>query len=535
MKRTLVVVCLLFASAIAIAYLYFSSIGKDGGSNSRVLSYIPASSSIIAQFRYDKSFRELFAGYAPFSHLNGEEKNRQVHLLDSLFGSSAELKDLLASNNIFVSLHPVKDAAYQWLFLTGIKQQPTVQEINAFFGRKLHTEQISDQTVYRFGQEEDAFYFTFVRSSLLLSFDKNLISQALDERVSKISNRFIEAANTASASNDNSPVNLFVEYHSMHSFISAMFKGKAGAWYSLFDQTNGYGRLNMNYRSDGLQFNGTSTIDSAAVSYTGLFLGQKPGSTDLVKIVPAAVSNYTVFSMSDYPRFFQSLEQLFSRRKEAQSREQLIKKITATDGINPDRDIKKFLGKEFAVFQLSSHEKVAAINLTDGSQVKFFLDIISAPYSEEIHKLNYADLFYYYYGDPLKIFAKPFYTIIDNHLFLSNSVSALSKTAQSISSGDLLYSTSSYISHNQFIANQSNISSFIHLYNSNGLIRTYLKNNLHRNFITDTSSVKKFYGISAQWSSNGTGFLTNLYAGFKTKNNTTIADTAIVNNADTIR
>lgn len=235
-----------------------------------------------------------------------------------------------------------------------------------------------------------------------------------------------------------------------------------------------------------------------------------------MRIVPENTSDYLLFGLSDYQRFNTDLKKLLKKRKQLDKLTQQIQTIADENGINPERDIKGLWGDEFIIFQLADNrEKFAAIKIRNGSQLDFLLEPLSSPSVEGIRQVNYSDLFYFYFGDALHAFRRPYYFIADNMIFLANSSGALQQFNSRYTSEHFLYKTEQFMNFEQLMANQSNITLFIHNNNSKSAIRTLLKPGFAKAFTSLNYGFKYFYGLSYQWSGDDRHFFTNLYIGSK--------------------
>jgi hypothetical protein len=209
------------------------------------------------------------------------------------------------------------------------------------------------------------------------------------------------------------------------------------------------------------------------------------------------------------------LTSLFKERKELDTLINQMGRITSETGVNPDRDIKKLWGNELSTIQLSTYENLAIIKVTNGTQMQFFLDPLSSTYSETIRKINFESLFYNYWGDPLKKYAKPFYVITDNLLILSNSPGTLQRYLNDYNSERFLLKTEAFTQFDQFIGDQSNISFILHFNNSASILKNLLKRNYADNFGNNKHGINDLYAFSYQLASNKDHFFTNFYTGYK--------------------
>ena len=130
--------------------------------------------------------------------------------------------------------------------------------------------------------------------------------------------------------------------------------------------------------------------------------------------------------------------------------------------------------------------------------MQFFLEPLSSSYSETIRKINFENLFYNYWGDPLKKYAKPFYIITDNLLILSNSPGTLQRYLKDYNSERFLLKTEAFTQFDQLVGDQSNISFILHFNNSTSILKNLLKRNYADNFGNNKHGINDLYAFSYQ-------------------------------------
>src|SRR5690606_5758353 len=129
-------------------------------------------------------------------------------------------------------------------------------------------------------------------------------------------------------------------------------------------------------------------------------------------------------------------------------------------------------------------------------QLSFLLSTISTEISEGIGRFNNSNVLYYYLGDPFKVFTRPFYAVIENHLVVSNNQSALKRILKDYETQHFLSRTDRNVEFQQYLSNQRNIFYFIHNGNSKGIIRSYLSKEAYSNANSDQFDWKNIYGFS---------------------------------------
>lgn len=520
MNKLILTTSILIVAVFTVAYLYFSSLSSGSRNNDKALSLITNDAALIFQFKNDKSIYDIFSDYTVFDAIVGKNKQQEITALKSvLLGSKPVFRNTLGQD-IYLSFHPLKGDSVAFLWIMPLPENIGDSDV-------IEALMQNQDIQYKKSERGDfviaEVYIKSLKRTFYLHAEKNIVSgsfsltameNSLNEKTEKISKSVIEEINRASQQNQNSPASVFVNFGNSIPFLSGFYKNKLNGNFSLLNNFNGIAALNMNFKSDALMFNGITETDTSQLNYINLFLNQKAIKNPIKRIVPDNTANFISYGVSDYPLFHQDLKRLFSLRKELDKLNTTLSLVRNESGIDPDRDIKKYWDDEFITFQLSTQERFAAIKLTNGRQMQFFMEPISSKYSENIRRLNYPGILYYYFGDAFKQFNKPFFSIVDNQMIISNSPTSIQRYLTRYSR-NLLFTDEKFISFDQLVADRSNISMFIHIKNSGSNISSQLKPAYASIFRSDEYQLKKFYGISYQWTSESDHFFTNFYAGYK--------------------
>ncbi len=520
MKTIIGITSALFIAVLSVAYLYFSNLNVKNRSNNQILSEIPSDASVIFQHQNDQSLYDIFKDYTIFDTIVGPQKKEDIHWITNYLMSTVTLKTVMSGQKVFLSFHPSKTDSVDFLWSMQLKDKLNEEDI-----RKISVSDPSNQILTFQETEQDIFliknktrnrpfYFAIVKGIVRGSFNKDLLFRSLDKNSEKIDPEFIKTINEGVRKDENALVNLFINYN-RQGFLQPFFRNNLSGNFEILQSFSGFSSLSLNYKNDDLIYNGLTNILNKKNNYTRLFLNQTPVKNTIKTILPYNTSNALVYGLSSYTLFHDELSGLFKDRKELDTLNKQMGKITSETGVNPDRDLQKLWGNELSTIQLSTYENLAIIKVTNGTQMQFFLEPLSSTYSETIRKINFESLFYNYWGDPLKKYAKPFYMISDNLLILSNSPGTLQRYLKDYNSEKFLLKTESFRQFDQLVGDQSNISFILHFSNSASILKNLLKRNYAENFGNDKHGIKDLYALSYQLASNKDHFFTNFYTGYK--------------------
>lgn len=265
-------------------------------------------------------------------------------------------------------------------------------------------------------------------------------------------------------------------------------------------------------------FNGFSNLDSAFnKQYFKLFLNQKPFKNTLKSIFPYTTAYSMSFAMGDPGRFIKELRKLQDKSGEQKERNVLFNQIKTNTGVDIEHSFAPLLDHEFCVLTTDRLEKIAIVKLTDGSVLKPYFTNMSTEVSDHIAQLNYESIPYFLLGDPLKIFKKPYFSIIDNYLILANSSAAVSKYLRYYQNREFLSTSPDFLNFDALQAEQSNIAFFIQFNNAKPILKTTLKAEFASVFDSKSFGWADYYGASYQFTSSDQTFYTNLYLKLKEK------------------
>ncbi|WP_207427369.1 hypothetical protein [Pedobacter sp. SYSU D00535] len=518
MRKAIILTLVLFGVVVAMAVMYFSEISAKANNLEKVLKQVPADAALVLNFSNDESFYDIFKDYELFDAIIGESRAGEIQQLQELILRQPDLRELSGDNQIFVSFHPNEADSVDLLFSMNLKGEQSPAEIQELLkelkGVRLAKEDAGFFSL-QLGTVDKKFYFFVNKGVALGSYSKELLQESLNQEGKKLEADFIGEINKTVSRNQNSPVNLFVNHATLSDFASSFTRGKPVGNSSLLLKLKGISSLNMNFKSDALMFSGISTVDTSSLNYMNLYLNQQPVKNDIKNLVPDDASNFIAFGFSDQNRFQNSLRSYLNKKKDLSKLQSQLTSIKSKDGVDLEKDLKPLLGNEFIVVERADREKFAIIKLKNGRSVNFTLQLISTSLGSSMSQLNHSNIFYYYFGDPLKAFSRPFFAVRDNYLILSASPGVVQSYLSDYEKQRFLIKTPEFAQYNQLVANKSNILYFINTKNSKKAFAANLKPAYSKLFSDKNYKLQNFYGLSYQWSADGDHFFSNLYLNYK--------------------
>lgn len=506
MKKIAIIIGLLLIAIVAMAYLYFSRLNADRNTSDISLHAATSSSGLIFSFENEKGITDILKEQPLFSEILGEEKYKQLSSIKKHLLTLPMVNQEIANQYIYIGFVPdnkqnidficftqIHNPAYSHQIIDAIKAEGTTLEPL----EGLNKLTLADSTVC---------YLTIKENLVMLSNSLEQVSAYLAESKDK-TNEFSDFINTNNKINKNSLAQLYINFNKLPGILKNIVAGKLNGELSVFDKQNAFAALTYNYSKDKLLLTGT-TIANDQNNYYNLFSDQEAQKTSIQNMLPANTSSYTIFAIDNYPEWQKKFKNWMNNKHDKSSSE-LIQNINTKYHLNLDEIIPKYFKNQLITFQLSTSEKIGAINLSNGDKLsQLFIDL-SNNYSNDIKSLKEEGILYAYFGLPFESFKKPYYIIFDNYMVFANHASTLQAFLNNYDNNQLLINTPNYISAANQLPGNSSINFYIDHNNSNEIIRknVYLPYYKH---IQSEEGLKKYDSFTYQLSGDKGKFQTNI-------------------------
>lgn len=515
MRNIILFTVLLFITAITVTGFYFSKLTFPGQTTADVLSQIPADAALVFEFKNDPEFYKLFHENKLLTSFIGQKKTNELHYLYNQFLEQAIIKSTFNNRSIYISLHPeLKSNEIDMLLSVnadGITDlQKLLEQIIIKTGAALEAEKIGTKTIQiiTFPAIKEVFYLTENAGVLAGSFNKDLLFEFLDGRKENKVNNLAQLSNQQ---NKNSIADLYVNYQQFPVLFKQLFRNQNDDFFRFLNGFPATATLSLNYKKDALLFNGYTKADTSAAAYLNLFLNQQPEKNSIKTVFPNNTAFAISFACSLPAEFLKALGQWQVQKKLLSKAKALFAQIKSETGIMILPSFRGQLDKEFAIITTDRNEKLAIIKLKNGSELEPFLRNISINPDSNQNQFKYQNLPYYLLGEPLLHFKQPYFKVIDNYLFLANSQASLNQYLDNYHQQNFLSNNQQYYHFDALLAEQSNVTFFVHLPNADPILNNFLQSKFAKLFDEKTSGWKNFYAAALQYTASDHQFYTNFY------------------------
>ena len=515
MKRLVVATIILLIATVLVTVVYFKNLGGVSQQTTQALRTIPNDASLILEFNNEKSLYDIFTDNKLFMSLIGEDKMTELIALRKRILQNPVIEPHLSGQNLYISMHPQKGDDIDFLITISIPKgfEPALfdelskQKKN---GLVLNTFNIGEKQGYVIYLSDIKRRFYLINKddqTLSGSFSRALIEECARYDYKKEKQAFVLLSDRQSS---NSLANLYINYNELSPLFSQVFIVKNPDLFRSFRQLPAFAALSLNYKTDALMFNGLTKIqDSPGDSYLGIFSYQQPIETHLKEIFPSTTAYSTSFAVSDPERFESDLNDWQSKSNFKDERSALVKKVKSETGIALKKEFTKLLSSEFAEVTTRFHERIAIIQVKDGSRVRTLLENISRMGDNDTGLFNYEKIPQLLLGEAFAVFKKPYFKVFDNYLVLTNSILEMKSYDDSYYNRKFLSKTDGYSQFDKLLSERSNLSFFIQFQNAQQLFKEDMKPSFYEAFRNATPGWKNYYAATWQLTSTDKNYYTN--------------------------
>jgi hypothetical protein len=464
--------------------------------------------AMIFSIQNNKSVIDLLKGQDLFNNLIGQDKVALLDALKSKILSKNVLNDLIDDQNIYISVFPGSSKNLELLLTVQLNSQANKDILlQAFQSGNINMKPLN--SIYQIAlSDSTSVYLGMDKKVIVLATSPLLLIETLNTRSDKAENEFIDFIGKNDRLARNSLASLYINYNKISGLLKAITPRAASSTFNVLNKQDSFAHLSYNFSKERIFFNGETTVNNPD-SYYALFTDLKPERIMLDKVLPSNTASYALYSLGDYGRWHKKLLTWFSKRKQDNEIHTKIKDINAKYHLSLDDTFLRYTGSQFITFQLKNKEKLAAISLSNGDKLSQLLLDLSDTYAGEIKLLKEPDIFYYYFGEPLTNFKRPYYVIVNNIMFLSNTPSSLAGLLSKYDQNDLLIRDESYTRIFEQLPNTANILYYVNNVQAQGIAINTLYPNFYPH-LRDPKGLKNFDSFIYQLSGDENSFQTNM-------------------------
>jgi hypothetical protein len=506
-KKIIVSIVLLLVAIIAMTYLYFSNLNADRNTSDISLRAASSNAAFVFSFQNDQTVLDLLKSQELFKDILGQDKYKQFSSMKSALMSIPVINQAANQEHVYISFIADQKNAINFLISTQINNQLSGSQILQAIRKKgIQTESL--QGLFKLNLPDSTICYLAIRENLvLLSNATAPIADVLAKPLDKKNDDFATYIQANSRFAKNSLAQLYINFNKIPSLLQAIINQKLTGELQVFRQQNAFAALNYSYSNKNILLTGSTDFNTK--NYYQLFANTTPQKVTITNILPDNTANYTVYSIDHYQVWKKELQSWFTSNKEAQFLIKSIQNINNKYHLNPDDIFPKYFDNQLICFQLSTAEKLGAINLKNGDKTAQLLIDLSEDYIENIKRFKEPDLLYTYFGQPFRGFKQPYYVILDNYMVFANQPATLQNFLNAYENNKLLIGNEAYIGASNQLPDNSSICFYLDNKNALNLFKNNMRSNYYQ-YTTDEKGLKNYNSLTYQLSGDHGKFQTNI-------------------------
>jgi hypothetical protein len=505
MRKIIILISVLLLGVAFMSYLYFSKLGIENDTKDLALQSATNNAALLFSFRNDKGFYEIIEGQDLLQQAIGKEKTDLLKQLKESFINHKIINNLIQDQEIYLSLLPDSNQTLNFLITVQVKPDQTALNFQNKL-KPLLAQVPQENNIYSAKVNDSLNIFVGIQHQVLtLSTSLKLVK---DAGIRLKENPFTAYIKEARIQNKNILAQLYINFNQAPLLLKNIISGSLNGELAVFKAQNSFATLNYNFSKERILFNGNTEI-KAEDNYLKLFENIPVQKTEIQNILPDQTASYTLYAFDNYQSWQKKLMSWQAQKKLTDQTNLVIKQVKSDYRTDLNAIFPVYLKNQFVTFQLNTGEKLVAISLSNGEKVKQLLFDVSEDYSDEIKHFKSANILFSYLGEPLKNFAKPYYTIIDNYLIAANHASTIQSFLSRYRNNELLIQEPEYIDALNQLSSTSNIGYYINLKRSNNIFRSQMLSRYYRH-LQEGNGLKSFDTFYYQMSADRNKFITNL-------------------------
>ncbi|MBC6112027.1 hypothetical protein ACFOG5_00500 [Pedobacter fastidiosus] len=505
MKRIIILLTGLVIGVAAMAYVYFSKLNNENNAKDLALQSATNNAALLFSFQNDKSFYQIIEGQSLIQQVLGAEKTNLLKQLKEFIINDNTLNSFIKDQEVYISVLPDSNKNLNFLLTLQIQQDKSVED---FYGhiksKSIAVKNMED--VYSVKLSDSLSVFVGIKGQVVTA--STSLKLVKDASIRLEENPFTEYIKENNVLAKNVLAHIYINFNQAPLLLKNIIAGNINGEISLFNKQNSFAALNYNFSKEKILFNGYTEL-KAEDNYLKIFENTPAQSIAINNILPDNTANYVLYAFDDYKNWLKKLNVWQEKRKEDQNVKKTIDNVKSNYRVDLNNIFPVYSKNQFIVFQLSTTEKLAGIALSNGEKVKQLLLDVSADYSEDIRLFKSSNILYSYYGEPLKKFERPYYTIVDNNLIVANNASTIQSFLNDYKNNRLLIQSPAYQDALNQISSTSNVSYYIGTKNSTDIFRNNILSTYYKHLRAD-SGLKSFDTFYYQMSADKGKFITNL-------------------------
>lgn len=532
MRKAIWLASLLITLIFISIYFYFGK-GLTVKSSTEAFKYIDQNNALIFEFQYDENLSELITEAEAYSYVFPDELKAEIFALDSIIKSNERLIDMLSSKDIFAGIQKVNSSNISGIYVVNLSD--TKPDLESIFSNQNKSIERAESRMFEAIEiytaninEDKAIYYTYDAPFLILSFQSNIIENAIRSNHKSTSLYYDQKFKNhiEAQQHEVKLARVYLNYTSSTDLLSIKLLESELNRFNVIKNLGQYSVFELNYKKDAWVLNGEMiTVDD---DYFNVFKGQTENVSYLNQFLSSNTFMYKNVVLSNQEIFRAKLSEYY-RKNNSFLYEAELKIFKKRYGISFSQWASQHLGDEYILSKLISsnfNSKTGniAMLVLKNKELKNNLSLtkefkkITTHKDINIYSFPVKNIMYLLLGDLAKNKNYQYCITIDDVMILSSDVSDLKKYIDDYINMDFLVKKNSY----QKILESLNESFNFYYYNSIAGSEETISQLLNiegRDELKSENSISKYNGFTYSISNVEDVLINNVYIPLSIKDN----------------
>lgn len=471
MKRAIWIISALLTIILSMVYFYFQGSFKINTKND-VFSFLSDKNAFVVTLKYESDLGDIFKKDENIPSLFYQDFIQEVINWNDLIVNNEELLNAFKNQDVYIASQKLNAKSAGNLYLIGLKEF-SVEDPSTLFNNNEELvvsskfREYEGERIYNFIGGNTNFYYALVKEVLLVSEHQSLIEDALKVKRNNagLSSKPSFVKWQEEQIKSKSLMCLYVNHKALDEYYSLFFKLPFQKSLNISKDFADYSFLQLNYKSDAWILNGE--LDATERNYFGLLKTQTENRSYLSDYISINTWAFQNLVLSDAQMFRAELvkQNLLNSEFYYDAEFKLIQKKYFLDltSIMNNHIGNEFIASYYTNYSLLNHTGYVGMMVLQQSQ-EFIQKIDRAQKNQRTEEYKTFSIktfpirkfMYLCAGEPFKELENNFYTVIEDRLLLSSSISDLKKYIDDYQSEQFLKSNEVYQNYLSSLNDQYN-------------------------------------------------------------------------------
>ncbi|MES2730192.1 MAG: DUF3352 domain-containing protein [Bacteroidota bacterium] len=369
--------------------------------------------------------------------------------LDSLLADNARLFDLFGSRHVLVSAHVYRKNTYDFLFIVDLEKTAKLKFLQEYLtnlssqGFRITRRSYKGQSIIELYDKasRQTLHLAFVENLLVCSYVHTLVEAAIDQKEEPFIGRDFRYIDIDHRLGGKGLFNVYLQYAYFDEYMRC-YMSEGNEYVTSLSKSLGYSGMNFDLDDDGkMTLEGYTNINDSISPYLKAMLLSGKGKLQAQEVIPQRTAFYMSLTVDNFTEFYDNFRKLLEENTKANS-EYLtnLNKVEKYLKISLQKNFIEWIGQEVAFVQTQptglgkSNEFAVIIKAKAIDDAKENLAFVTKQINKKTpvkfkdvpykgYLINYMSVkgfFKLFLGNFFEKLDKPYYTIIDDYVVMSN-------------------------------------------------------------------------------------------------------------------